>query len=60
MVPHRNIHKYTSPDGKTHNEIDYASIDKSWHSNTVDVESFRGADCDTSIWWLKKLERDCQ
>jgi hypothetical protein len=39
MFPHRNIHKYTwtSPDGKTHNQIDYMLIDRRWHSTTRQI-----------------------
>jgi hypothetical protein len=49
MFPHRNIHKciWTSPDRKTHNQIDHVLIDKRWHSSILYVQSFRGDDCDT-------------
>jgi hypothetical protein len=49
MFPHRNMHKYTwtSPDGKTRNQIDHILVDRRRHLNVLDVRSFRTADCDT-------------
>jgi hypothetical protein len=37
--PHCNIHKFTwtSPNGKTHNQIDYILIDRGWHSSVLDI-----------------------
>jgi hypothetical protein len=49
MFPHCNIHKYTwtSPDGRTHNQIDHILVDRQRHSNVLDVRSLRATDCDS-------------
>jgi len=59
MFPHRNIHKctWTSPDGQTYNQIDQILIDRKWHSNIIDVRSFRGADCDIDNYLLVQMLR---
>jgi hypothetical protein len=43
------IHKFTStsPEGKTCNVIERVLMHRTWHSRVFDVQSFRGADCDT-------------
>jgi hypothetical protein len=43
------MHKYTwtSPDRKTHNQIDHILTDRLRHSSVLDVRSFRAANCDT-------------
>jgi hypothetical protein len=62
MFLHRNIHKFTwtSPDGKVYSQIDHILIDRGQHSNVLDVQSFRVADCDTTLWWWQKLGTDWQ
>jgi hypothetical protein len=61
MFPHRNIHKYiwTSPDGKTHYQIDHILVDRRRHSNVLEVGSFRAADCDSDHYLVvaKVMER---
>jgi len=46
---HWIIHKYTwtSPDVKTHYQIDHLLIERRWQSSILDLWSFRAADCDT-------------
>ena len=60
MFPHRDIHKYTctSPDGKIHSKIDHILIDSRWHSNILDVCSFRGTDCDADHYLVVAKVRE--
>jgi hypothetical protein len=58
------MHKctWTSPDGKTHNQIDHTLIERRSHSCILDVRSFRGADCDADHYLVvaKVTERLAQ
>jgi len=60
MFPHRNFHKYTwtSPDGKTHNQIDHILRDKRWQSIILDERIFRGADSDSDHYLVVARVRE--
>ena len=45
--PKRRVYKWTSPDRKHSNQIDYILINKRWKSTINDVIMKPGADCGT-------------
>jgi hypothetical protein len=60
MFPHHCIHKYTwtSPDGKTHNQIGLILLDRRRHSSIFDVRSFRGAAYDSDHYLVVSKVRE--
>ena len=60
MLTHQNINKYTwtSPDGKTHNQIEHIFIDRRQQSSILDIRSFGGADCDTDHYLVVAKVRE--
>jgi hypothetical protein len=60
MFPHRIVHKYTwtSPDVKTHNQIDHILVDRRRHSNILDVRSYKAADRDTDHYLVVAKVRE--
>jgi hypothetical protein len=60
MFQHRNIHKFiwTSPDGKTHKQIDHILVERRRHSSIPDVRSFCAADCDTDHYLVVAKVRE--
>ena len=49
MYLNQNIYEYACiySNGKTHKHIVHTLVERRWHSNVLNVQSFRGAECDT-------------
>jgi hypothetical protein len=60
MFPHHNIHKYTwtSPDRKTHNQIDHILVDRRRHLKILDVRSYKTVDCESDHYLVLTKVRE--
>jgi hypothetical protein len=47
-----------SPNGKAHNQIDHIVADRRRHSNVLDIQSFRAADCDSDHYLVAAKVRE--
>jgi hypothetical protein len=59
ILPHHNIHKFIwTSAGKTHSHIHHILIVGRRRSNVLDVQLFRGADCDTDCYLVVAKVRE--
>ena len=60
MLLHQNNHEHTwtPPDGNTHNHNDHILTDKRWHSSRLNIQPFRGANCDTDHYLVVAKVRE--